>query len=374
MMLKLIFWLCFFLIFYTYFGYPFIIMFLARIRPRNVDKKAIVAQVTLLIPAYNEERIIADKIQNSLNLDYPKDNLEVIIASDGSTDSTVQIAKKYLSYGVKILEYPRHQGKTCLINKLMHEVKGEIIVFSDASGMLDASAIKEIVANFADPRVGCVCGLYRMAQEDDSLASKGYYNYLDYDIDIKKHESRFNTILGAHGALYAIRKELFEPVPENLLNEDFYIPMRIVAKGYRAVYEEKAMVLDRLRYSWREEFRRRVRIGFGNWQQIFALKGNLGLSNGLVAWQFFSHKVMRTLMPFFLITVFFLSVVLKGIIYKIFLWFSLSFILLALLGWIFPGRKFAEKFLYKPSFLVMGNIAYLVGTFRFLFVRKKIKW
>jgi len=374
MMLELIFWVCVFFIWYGYFGYPLLIRLLAKIRPKEVKKGKIEPSITVLIPAYNEERIIEEKIQNALSLDYPKDKLEIIIASDGSTDSTVQIAKKYLSYGVKILEYPRHQGKAGLINKSMLQAQGEIIVFSDASGMLDISAVREIVANFNDPKIGCVCGLYRMVPEEESLASKGYKTYLEYDIKMKKSESRFSTILGAHGALYAIRRELFEQIPEHIINDDFYIPVMIVAKGYRAIYEDKAIALDKVRYTLKDEFRRRLRIGFGNWQQTLEFKNILKPSMWLLAWQFFSHKILRNIMPFFLITAFILSFVLQGIIYKIFFYAFILLILLALIGGIFTKLKITSELLYTPFFFVIGNIAYLVGTFKFLFGRNKIKW
>jgi cellulose synthase/poly-beta-1,6-N-acetylglucosamine synthase-like glycosyltransferase len=371
---KLIFWICLFFIFYGYFGYSFLIRFLAQLNPKDINKKEFEPNVTLLIPVYNEERIIREKVQNSLNLDYPKNKLEIVVLSDGSTDNTCQIVKEYFSFDVKLMEYSLHQGKTSLLNKSVPKTKGEIIIFSDASGMLNDRAIKEIVANFSDIKIGCVCGLYRMVPEEESLASKGYKTYLEYDIKMKKSESRFSTILGAHGALYAIRRELFEQIPEHIINDDFYIPMMIVAKGYRAIYEDKAIALDKVRYTLKDEFRRRLRIGIGNWQQTLEFKNILKPSMWLLAWQLFSHKILRNIMPFFLITAFILSFVLQGIIYKIFFYAFILLILLALIGGIFTKLKITSELLYTPFFFVIGNIAYLVGTVKFLFKRQRIRW
>jgi cellulose synthase/poly-beta-1,6-N-acetylglucosamine synthase-like glycosyltransferase len=371
---KLIFWVCLFFIFYGYLGYPILIKLISQIKPKPVKRSYYEPSVTLLIPAYNEERIIGEKIENSLSLDYPKDKLEIVIASDGSTDNTCQVAKGYLPLGVRLLEYREHQGKFSLLNKSAPQAKGEIIIFSDAAGMLNQQAIRELVANFNDPKVGCVCGLYNMIAETYSLSAKGYLTYLDYDIEIKKAESRFGSILGAHGAFYAIRGELFEPLPDDLINDDFYIPMKVVAKGYRAVYEEKAVVSDKMGYTFKEEFRRRVRIGFGNWQQIFALGRFLKLSQGWLLWQFFSHKISRTLMPFFIILDFILSILLKGTIYKLFFWLFILLLILAILCAILEWKRVSAKFIYIPFFWIAGNIAYLVGTIKFLFGKKKVGW
>jgi cellulose synthase/poly-beta-1,6-N-acetylglucosamine synthase-like glycosyltransferase len=213
-----------------------------------------------------------------------------------------------------------------------------------------------------------------MIPAEDSLAGKGYQKYLDYDIDIKKSESTFNTILGAHGAFYAIRRELFEPMPDYLINDDFYIPMKIVAKGYRAVYEDRAVVTDRIEYSVAKEFRRRVRIGFGNWQQIFEFRNLLSPYKGLLAWQFYSHKALRAVMPIVLIIAFTTSLLLEVATYKVFSWSFSLLLLLALVGWIIQGLRLRAGPLYIPFFLIMGNYAYLVGTIKFFFTNKKVEW
>jgi cellulose synthase/poly-beta-1,6-N-acetylglucosamine synthase-like glycosyltransferase len=374
-MTKFIFWLSIFFIAYGYIGYPLLIWLLGRVMPKPVKKGPCEPAVTILIPAYNEERVIRDKIENCLHLDYPSQRREIVIASDGSRDATCQIVKEFLSRGVVLLEYPEHHGKFKLLNLSVPKTHGEILVFSDASGMLNREALREVVSNFNDPEVGCVCGRYRMIPEDESLGSKGYHTYLEYDIGIKISESRFRTIIGAHGAFYAIRRELFEPIPEHLINDDFYIPMRVVAKGYRAVYEDRAVVSDRMRYTLHEEVRRRVRIGFGNWQQILELKSLLRPSRGMVAWQFFSHKVLRTLMPFFLITAFILSFVLHGVIYRAFFLFFALMTLLAIVGAALRllGVNLGRP-LSLPLFLVAGNIAYFAGTVKFFLGRKGVKW
>ncbi len=342
--------------------------------PDPVRKASCEPRVSILIPAYNEERVIGAKIENCLGLDYPEEKLEIVVASDGSTDSTCAEVKKYSGRGVVLLDYPRNQGKFRVINQSVPRTTGDIVVFSDASGMLNAKALREVVSNFHDPRVGCVSAFYRMIPENDSLDSKGYRTYLEYDIGIKRAESLFHTIIGAHGAFYAIRRELFEPVPEYLINDDFYVPMKVVEKGYRAVYEEGAVVTDRMRYSLRDEFRRRVRIGFGNWQQIVELKNLLSPSRGRVAWQFFSHKVLRTAMTFFIVTSFLASSMIPGTIYRVYFLACVLVLVLAAAGGALRLLNVSGAFLSMPYFLVVGNAAYLVGAVKFLCGHRKVKW
>lgn len=370
-MAKIIFWMSLVLIFYGYFIYPLLVLLLGRIVPAKVKKGEHRPKVSIFIPAYNEEKVIRRKIENCLGLDYPKDKLEVIIASDGSIDSTVSAAREYASRGVKVFESPVRKGKTAILNEYAGNCEGDIIVFSDASGLLNSDAVSRLVENFNDDSVGCVCGFYRLQPKNDNLAARGYLAYLEYDIKMKKAESAFASILGAHGALYAVRKNLFMPIPAYAINDDFYIPMNILLAGYRAVYEEKAVASDNIEYCLRDEFRRRVRISFGNWQQIGDFIRPAMFKSPLLAWQFFSHKVLRSLLPFLIIYVAATSFIFGYMAVVAALAFLIILMLLALL---LRNNRFAVGFLSAPFFFVAGNAAYLIGTAKFLFGSKKISW
>jgi len=371
---KIIFWACIAFVVYAYFGYPVIIYLLSLIRHKKINKGNFEPSVTLLIPAYNEEKIIREKILNCLGLDYSADKLQIVIISDGSSDKTGPIVREYVAKGINLFEYQKHQGKIIALNIAVPMTKGEIIVFSDASGMLDKNAIREMTANFNDPQVGCVSGFYKMIPENYSLTGSGYETYLGYDISIKKSESRFGNIIGAHGAFYAVRRELFEMLPADLVNDDFYLPMKIIAKGFRAVYEEKAVVVDKIVYNLEEEFRRRVRIGFGNWQQILKLRKFSDSFGGVITWQFFSHKVLRIFLPFFLISSFIISFFIPGEIYGIYARFFLFFLLSAGIGGLFKMFRWRAEILYLPFYMVLGNIAYMIGTLSFFLGAKKVRW
>ena len=370
-MLRLFFGISLALIFYGYFIYPLTVFLLAKLIPSPVKKGDYRPKVTIFIPAYNEEGMIRRKIENCLALDYPGDKLEVIIASDGSTDSTASIAREYAPRGVRLFESPGRKGKTAILNEYARESKGDIIVFSDASGLLNTEAVLRLAENFNDESVGCVCGLYRLLPKNDNLAARGYLAYLGYDIKMKKAESAFASILGAHGALYAIRKSLFKPLPGYAINDDFYIPINILLSGYRAIYEDKAIATDYIEYCLGDEFRRRIRISFGNWQQIRDFSGSLTLKRPLLAWQFFSHKILRSLLPFFIVFVAAVSFLYGYGLISISL---LILIIAALSALLLRNSKFAVRFLHAPFFFVAGNIAYIIGTVKFFLGYKTISW
>ncbi|MCM8812067.1 MAG: glycosyltransferase family 2 protein [Candidatus Omnitrophica bacterium] len=368
-----LFWVSFAALFYIYIGYPLLIWGLALLFGREPKKEGITPAVSFLIPAYDEEIQIEEKLRNTLGLDYPQEKLEIVVASDGSTDKTNAIVERYRSKGIRLIRMDHHVGKSAMLNMIVPHLKGEIIVFSDTSSHLEPGALKNLVRNFADPRVGCVCGLYRLAGSAD-LRSEGEGLYWKYETFIKRQESRLHSILGAHGALYAIRKDLFEPLSGFSINDDYLIPMKIVSAGYRAVYEPEAVAWEKEMASVEGEFARRRRIAAGNCQQVVELRRMLNPLLGWTALSFFSHKVLRTLAPLFMIALFISGFWLPaGLAKSVFLLQSL-FYLAAYAGYFCQQKGLPIPVLSPVFYFCFGNFAMLAGLFRYLLSGKRVAW
>ena len=286
------------LIAYGYLIYPLLALLLARLFPRPVRKGEITPSATVLITALNEERVIGEKIENTLALDYPRDRVEILVISDGSTDRTAEISRRYAPRGVTLIEFAERRGKLKALLDAVPRARGELLVFSDASGMLRPDALRAMAANFADPAVGGVCGYYRSpGLEREGRA--GELLYWDYEFAIKRAQSRWATLMGATGAMYALRRELFVRPPPDTINDDFVIPALMVSRGHRMVLEEGAVVDDH--DPRMGNFRSRVRVTAGNWQQLIYCRGLLSPRMPRVCWQFLSHKAVRLVMPLLLL-------------------------------------------------------------------------
>lgn len=371
--MTLLFWLSLTLLAYIYVGYPLLVWALATLFGREPARKAITPSVSLLIPAYNEEAHIEAKLRNSLSLDYPKGKLEIFVASDGSTDRTNAIVREFKADGVKLLMMRDNIGKSAMLSRTVPMLRGEIIVFSDASSELEPNALKQIVRNFADRKVGCVSGLYRLRSTSD-LRSEGEGLYWRYETFIKRQESRLHSILGAHGAFYAIRQELFTRLGEATINDDYIVPMRIVQQGYRAVYDPSAIAWEREQASVEGEFARRRRIAAGNCQQILELRGMLNPMNGWVALSFFSHKVLRTLAPIFMVCLLITSFAVPSPWGPLLLALQALLYLSASLGYVVLRQGRVVTWLSPPLYFCMGNLAMLAGLLRFCFSRDRFAW
>ncbi len=371
--MTLIFWFSLGLLLYIYVGYPLFVWALATLFGQAPTRKPITPFVSLLIPSYNEEAHIDAKLQNSLALDYPKDRLEIIVASDGSTDRTNAIVERYRGRGVKLLAMRDNIGKAAMLDRTVPLVRGEIVVFSDTSSELEPDALRILMQSFADSRVGCVSGLYRLKVGSD-LRAQGEGLYWRYETFIKQQESRLHSILGAHGAFYAIRKPLFQRLEEGSINDDYLIPMRIVEQGYRAVYEPGAKSWEHEATSVEGEFARRRRIAAGNCQQINALRSLLNPLRGWVALCFFSHKVLRTLAPLLMIGTLIsswwlprplgaLALILQGLLYAS-----------AYAGYLCQRRGKSVRWLSPPLYFCLGNLAMLAGLIKFVVSRQRPSW
>jgi cellulose synthase/poly-beta-1,6-N-acetylglucosamine synthase-like glycosyltransferase len=380
-LIALFFWISVGGILYTYFGYPLLIFLLAKLMHKPETYQPYQPPVTLLIAAYNEEMVIADKIRNSLAIDYPKDLFQVIIVADGSTDKTPEIAKGFADQGVELLYKPERRGKMAAINRAMPHARGDIIVFSDANNYYEADTIRNLIRPFGNPEVGATTGAKVIDQGDGSLgASEGLY--WKYESFIKKQESQLGCCTSAAAEVLAIRKNLYSSPPNNVINDDFYIAMQIVRSGYRLVYVPEAKSIEQVSLTAEDEITRRTRIVAGRFQAIAMAKQILPFKRPLLVWQIFSHKFLRPLVPFGMIgaAVFNLMAVLfppqgSGLLI---LSKPFSIILLSLQGlfyalaWI--GRNAGNhgeqnkllRLFYLPAFLTNSNLAALMGFFRFL--------
>lgn len=389
-MIAKLFWLSIAAIVYTYAGYPALLGLLARLRPkqRPAAGSATLPSLTLIITAYNEEAVIVRKLENSLSLDYPGQKLQIIVAADGSEDRTADIVRKYAGRDVELSYSPPRRGKMAAINRAMPLARGEIVVFSDANNMYRPDALRELVAPFSDPRVGAVTGAKSIIKDGDALGqSEGlYWKYESY---IKEQESRLGCCTGAAGEIMAIRRDLFEPPPDGIINDDFYMALRLAQRGYDVVYNARAVSTERVSGSARDEMTRRARIVAGRYQAMAHAHRLVPWQRPLVAWQVISHKFMRPLVPVAMLGALLSN--LAGVIRPArpagsrfarlappFNWLLLAaqvvFYGLAWAGGYVERDSRRGKLLYLPAFLVNSNLAALAGLYRFLSGRQTVLW
>jgi len=370
--MTLIFWVSLGTLVYIYIGYPVVVWVLARLFGREPKRAAAAPAVSLLIPAYNEEAHIEAKLRNSLALDYPKDKLEIVVVNDGSADKTQAIAERFQLQGIAVITYP-HIGKSAALTRAVPQLRGELIVFSDATIELEPEALRALVQAFADPAVGCVSGAYYLKADED-LRAEAEGLYWRYESFVKRQESRLHSVMGAHGPCYAIRKTAFEPLHPNEINDDYLIPMRILARGFRVWYEPNAVAWEPELVSIGGEFARRRRIAAGNCQQTVRLLHLLNPLRGWVAFSFLSHKVLRTLAPVCLIALFIAGLWLPAG------WRAAALAAQALLygsalaGYGCQRRGLRVRWLSPPLYFCFGNLAMLAGLCNYLFARKSLVW
>ncbi|MBP7216512.1 MAG: glycosyltransferase family 2 protein [Candidatus Omnitrophica bacterium] len=375
--MKIILWVSIAIIFYVYFAYPVIIYLLSLFYKKPLVGKYVYPTVSILVSAYNEEDNIDKKIQSLRELDYPEERMEILIGSDGSTDRTNAIASQYISERLKLLVKPKREGKPNMLNFLLTQAKGEILVFTDTRQRLDKNALKELLKYFSDPKVGSVSSELLYENEDhDNKTGSGIGLYWKYEKFIRKSESRMGSMLGATGALYAIRKELCPALPRDLILDDVYIPLKIVERGYRAIFDSKAKVYDRVFKDPKTEFLRKSRTLAGNYQLFFYLHRLFNPLRGKISWQFFSHKFLRLMVPFLLLIVLASNamIVYKGngsLFYLVLLWAQIGFYVLALLGAWFKTKN---KLFDIPNMFCVMNAAAVVGLFRFVFRQQDVMW
>jgi biofilm PGA synthesis N-glycosyltransferase PgaC len=301
-----IFWLSLCFILYVYFGYPAALIMLRRILWRPVKKQYREPEVSIIIAAYNERQTIEKKLRNCLELDYPKRKLQILVSLDGPTDGSEFVVWQYAARGIELVHSKEHLGKASALNRAVRRAKGEIIVFADVRQTFAQSAIRELVANFADESVGAVSGeLLLTSGQPDSAGEEDNSDvglYWRYEKAIRFMESGVHSVPGATGAIYAIRRDLYRDIPDDTLLDDVLIPLQIVLGGKRAVFDPGARAYDMVACCPLAEYGRKVRTLAGNYQLLAEAPQLLSPRHNPIFFQFVSHKLGRLLVPYALIT------------------------------------------------------------------------
>ena len=296
-----LFWLAFAVLAYQYVGYPLLLAALAALRGRSTTasyaRDEDLPSVTLVISAYNEAEVLDGKIRNALAQDYPKDRFEIVVASDGSSDATNEIARSYAADGVVLHEYAVNRGKNLTLNDTLPRARGDVIVFTDANGMYQKEAIRTLVQGFADPRVGSVCGELIYKNFNDNPIAEGYNRYWELDQMQKRLESRLGCLLGANGSIFALRKSLCRPIPNDVCN-DMVQPIWVAAAGHLCLYEPRALSFEAGSRNLNDELKRRSRIIGRGIRGIAAVWPDIARQRAwLVGLELLSRKGLRYLTP-----------------------------------------------------------------------------
>lgn len=377
MLARIVFWLGLVTILYTYVGYYLILLVWSRVRPRTRGKQdGFMPTVSMVVAAYNEEKVIRDKIDNCRALDYPEERIEFLFGSDGSTDATVELIRSCGVPNVRLLAFPQREGKARVLNKLVPEARGEVLVFSDANTIYQPDALRKMMAHFADPSVGGVCGYLRLISPDRRASSQGEAVYWDYENRLKEMEGRIKTVFGATGGIYAIRRELFVPLPTHkMVNDDFLIPLRIVEQGYDVVYEGQAVATEYTSPRVKGEFLRKVRIGAANFNVLPEIRSLLHPRRGYVAFGLWSHKLLRWLVPFMLIFLLVANLCALGApFFNYFFFVQGVFYLLVILGWLLSLVGVRLGVVTYAYYFVAIHMGLLVGFFKFLVGGQPSAW
>lgn len=329
--MKALFWSSLAVILFAYAGYPILLYVRAQFRSIPIRRASIFPQVTIVLAVYNEERNLPDKLANLATFDYPAELLDVIVVSDGSVDGTNKILDAWSGPRRRSCKLPNRQGKAGALNIAAGEARGEIIVFTDARQAIASDALKLIVENFADPGVGCVSGELMLRESPGARSGEGLGLYWRVEKNIRYWEGLVGSTVGATGALYAVRRSLFLPIPQGLILDDVYVPLQVVRQGQRVVFEPRAVAWDEIAASAKQEFRRKLRTLTGNYQLLQRAPWILTTSNPLLL-QFVCHKMFRLLVPFALLGLLGSAFWLREGVYGVGLALQLFFYALAGLG------------------------------------------
>lgn len=384
--LEIIFWLALFIVFYTYLGYGIVLYVLVKLKELFVKpvKRSLPAsdaglpEVTLFITAFNEEDVVDEKMENSLELDYPADKLHIVWVTDGSDDSTNERLQTRWQGKATVHFQPLRQGKTAAMTRGMTLVDTPLVVFTDANTMVNREAIREIVLAFQDPKVGCVVGEKRIAvQTKDGAAAGGEGIYWKYESTLKALDARLYSAVGAAGELFAVRRELFEAMEPDTLLDDFILSLRITMKGYTIAYCTNAYAIESGLADMREEEKRKVRIAAGGLQSIWRLRPLLNpFRYGILSFQYTSHRVLRwSITPFLLFALFPLNIAIlllggSAIFYGVLLAMQVLFYGLGYWGYYLSTKQIKNKLLFIPYYFLFMNVNVLKGI-RYLKKKKE---
>lgn len=373
---KCAFWISVLVLVYTYLGYPVLVWLMSRFAEHRVQLGAIEPTVSIIITAYNEERHLREKLQNTLTLDYPAGKTEIIVASDCSSDTTDEIVREFESSGVRLLRQPERLGKTAAQNEAVQLAQGEIILFSDATTLYQPDVLGNIVPNFADSSVGCVAGRLIYIDPSESNVGQGAKSYWGYESFLKRHESRACSLIGASGCLYAVRRSAYVPL-YNEACSDFIIATKMVEQGLRTVYEPAAVCTEETNSRADKEMRMRVRVIAQTYTDLWRHRSMLNpFKAGFYAVQLVSHKVLRYMVPILLITLLATSIALArtSIFFAVIAGAQLLFFLTAALSGVLERFGVSNGLLSLPRYFVLTNLAALLAFYEFLKGNRYAHW
>lgn len=373
---QIIFLLSVVALFYIYIGYPLLVWLVSCAYPKTVKRRVIEPKVTILITAYNEEKDIRAKLKNTLKIDYPKEKLEILVASDASSDKTDEIVKEFASQGVRLFRQEGRKGKTYTQNKAVEQASGEIILFSDATTAYQTDILREILPNLADETVGCVAGKLIYTDDSGSNIGKGAKRYWNYETFLKDSESRACSIIGASGCLYAVRKSAYQPMYAEACS-DFLICTVLYRQGLRSVFEPNAVCREETNQQADKELMMRVRVISQTLTDLWRNRDMLNpLKSGFFALELFSHKVLRYAVPFFLFLILITSLILSfsSKIFAVIFCLQLVFYLTASFGWIVEKTRKRGGILAIPLYFVLANLASVIAFYKFLTGERYARW
>ena len=371
--MQIVFWTSIFFILYAYLGYPLLLMFLSLFKNRPINKGHITPTVSFIITAYNEALQIREKIENTLDQDYPKDRLEIIVASDCSSDGTDGIVKSYETEGVRLVRAPERKGKEAAQKLAVESTSGEILIFSDVATILPSDGISNIVKNFNDPTIGCVSSVDKFIDRDGIISGEGAY--VRYEMLLRRLETKVNTLVGLSGSFFAARREVCQNWVVDL-QSDFTTLLNAVKMGLRGVSDPDSIGYYRNITDEKKEFERKVRTLL---RGITVLMKSLPMLNpfryNLFSWQLFSHKFCRWLVPFAMILAFFTNTLL---IYNSTFYFYILIIQLVFYSLALGERQInlpaRHHYLKIPSYLLLANLSILTAWYRYVRGEQIITW
>jgi cellulose synthase/poly-beta-1,6-N-acetylglucosamine synthase-like glycosyltransferase len=320
----------------------------------------------MIIAAYNEELVIAERIRNAFSLDYPRDLLEIIVAADGSSDRTVEIAGQFSPQGVKVLHQRERRGKTAALNRAVTQARGDILLFVDANTTNSPQALRALVRHFHDPEVGGVSGRKAIRPGPGRFAARGEGLFWRYESRLKKLESDIGSIVTADGEMFAVRRDLFRPIPGDIIHDDMALTLDLIRQGYRVLYEPEAISFEEASKRVVDEFYIKTRMAAGGFQILWKFRGLFLPPRSGFAILFLSHKGLRWLSPLWMTLVFASNLFLTGLPYRVTLATQVAFYVLASWGLLHARRGKSSSVLSLPFYFCLTHVALLNGLRRFL--------
>lgn len=378
-----IFWAAWAVIVYAYCVFPLLLALFARLfgssqarRQPGAEAEAArgtaLPRVAMVVAAYNEAAVLAAKLENTWQIDYPRDRFEIVIGSDGSSDGSDAVLQSCRDGRLRAFPFPQRRGKISVLNDLLANVDADIVVMSDANTMFASDAVRKLVRRFEDPRVGCVSGELTLEQEGGVSGEGLYWKYEGW---IKRNESRLGFLIGCNGGIFALRRHLYRPLPPSTIVEDFVLTLRVLEQGHRVEFEPAARAVEPACATARAEMVRKVRIGAGGWQALGLTGGMLHPRHGLCAFAFFGHKVLRWLVPLFLLAAVGANAGLLGDpLYRGLLALQGVGVMLAYVAYRAPSDRPLPKCTRPVSYFYLMNYSLLCGFLRFLTRTQRVTW